>query len=81
MTGDVARAAALFVEASALAQTMSNADILVLSGAELAVLAMDRGRWAEAADRVNSALATIDEHRMDDTALSVLAFAAAARPL
>ena len=58
---------------------MSNADILVVSGAELAVLAMDRGRWAEAAERVNSALATIDEHRMDDNALSVLAFAAAAR--
>ena len=79
LTGDVDQAAALFVEASALAETMSNADILVVSGAELAVLAMDRGRWAEAAERVNSALATIDEHRMDDNALSVLAFAAAAR--
>ena len=60
-------------------RTMSNADILVVSGAELAVLAMDRGKWAEAAERVNVALATIDEHRMDDNALSVLAFAAAAR--
>jgi LuxR family maltose regulon positive regulatory protein len=79
LTGDVDRAAALFVEASTLATTMSNADILVMSGAELAVLEMDRGRWAEAAERVNLALATIDEHRMDDHALSVLAFAAAAR--
>jgi LuxR family maltose regulon positive regulatory protein len=79
LTGDVDRAAALFVEASTLASTMSNADILVMSGAELAVLEMDRGRWAEAAERVNLALATIDAHRMDDHALSVLAFAVAAR--
>ena len=40
---------------------------------------MDRGRWAEAAERVARALAVIDEHRMHDYATSVLAFAAAAR--
>ena len=79
LTGDVDQAAQLFVEASALAAMMSNADIIVVSGAELAVLAMDRGEWAEAAERVELALATIEEHRMDDDALSVLAFAAAAR--
>ena len=43
------------------------------------VLAMDRGRWAEAADHLDLALATIDEHRMHDYAISVLAFAVAAR--
>jgi LuxR family maltose regulon positive regulatory protein len=79
LTGDVDQAAALFAEASTLATTMSNADILVMSGAELAVLEMDRGRWTEAAERVNLALATIEAHRMEDHALSVLAFAVAAR--
>ena len=50
-----------------------------ISEAELALLAMDRGRWAEAAEHVELALAAIDEHRMHDYATSVLAFAAAAR--
>ena len=40
---------------------------------------MDRGRWAAAAEHVERALAAIDEHRMHDYAISLLAFAAAAR--
>ena len=79
LTGDVDQAAALFDRASTLASAMSNADIVVLSGAEIAILEMDRGRWTEAAERTNLALTTIEEHRMDDNALSVLAFAAGAR--
>ena len=79
LTGDLDRAAVLFAEASTLAAEMSNVDIVVVSGAELAVLAMDGAKWEEAAERLNVAVATIDEHRMDDNALSVLAFAAAAR--
>ena len=59
--------------------TMSNADTLVVSESELALLAMDRGRWAEAAEHLERALAAIDEHRMHDYAASVLAFAGAAR--
>jgi len=51
----------------------------VTSLAELAVLAMDRGQWDEAADHVRLALATIDVHRMDDYPPSVSALAAAAR--
>ena len=79
LTGDVDQAAALFDQASTLATAMSNADIVVLSGAEIAILEMDRGRWTAAAERTNLALTTIEEHRMDDSALSVLAFAAGAR--
>jgi LuxR family maltose regulon positive regulatory protein len=79
LSGDVERAAALFVEASATAAMTGNADNIVEGEAELALLAMDRGRWAEAADHVDLALATIDEHRMHDYAMSVLPFAAAAR--
>jgi LuxR family maltose regulon positive regulatory protein len=79
LTGDVDGSAALFVEASARAATMANADNLIISEAELALQAMDSGRWAEAQDHVTFALATIDGHRMHDYATSVIAFAAAAR--
>ena len=40
---------------------------------------MDRGRWDDAADRLDGALAAIDHGRMHDYAMSVLAFAGAAR--
>ena len=79
LTGDVDRAAELFAESSALAVTMSNTDSFVLSESGLAVLAMDGGRWAAAAEHVQRALGAIDEHRMHDYATSLLAFAAAAR--
>ena len=42
-------------------------------------MAMDRGRWTEAAEHVELAVATIDEHRMQDYATSVPTFVAAAR--
>jgi LuxR family transcriptional regulator, maltose regulon positive regulatory protein len=79
LTGDVDRAGALFAESSAVAAAACNLDAVILSESELALLAMDRGRWAEAAERVGVALAAVGEARMDDYATSVLAFAAAAR--
>ena len=79
LLGDDERATALFLETSAVAAALGNVDDLVLSNAELAVLAMDRGRWAEAAEHLQLALATVDEYRLHDYAISVLAFAAAAR--
>jgi LuxR family transcriptional regulator, maltose regulon positive regulatory protein len=79
LTGNVDRAGPLFAESTAAATRNSNADVLVLSESELALLAMDRGRWAEAAERLERALAAIDEHRMHDYVTSVLAFADAAR--
>ena len=61
LTGDVDQAAALFAEASALGgHARPTPTALVVSEAELAVLAMDRGRWAEAAEHVEPALAAID---------------------
>jgi LuxR family maltose regulon positive regulatory protein len=79
LTGDVDQAGALFAESFTVAAAMGNTDVIVLSESELALLAMDRGQWAEAAERVEVALAAIGEARMDDYATSVLAFAAAAR--
>lgn len=77
--GNAERAAELFAEASALAADAGNPDSRVLSEAELALLAMDRGRWAEAAGHVETALAEVDRHRMHDYATSLLAFVEAAR--
>ena len=76
LTGDVDQASALFAESSTLAAAMGNTDSFVDSEAELALLAMDRGRWADAAEHVEQALAAVDEYRMHDYVTSVLAFAA-----
>jgi LuxR family maltose regulon positive regulatory protein len=51
----------------------------VLSESELALVAMDREQWSEAAGRLERALAVVDKHRMHDYATSVLVFAVAAR--
>ncbi|MET0418827.1 MAG: LuxR C-terminal-related transcriptional regulator, partial [Actinoplanes sp.] len=79
LSGEVDRAAALFVETSAVAAELGNSDNRAVSEAELAVLAMGSGRWTEAAERLDAALRVIDEAGMYDYATSMLAFAAAAR--
>ena len=79
LAGEVDEAEAAFTECSATADARDNADVLVISESELAVLAMDHGRWVEAAEHVQAALAAIDRQRMHDYATAVLAFAAAAR--
>ncbi len=76
LAGDRDRAAALFEESSRVGQELGNTDSVVFDESELALLAMDRGRWDEAADRVARALAVVEEYRMYDYAPSVLAFAA-----
>ena len=53
--------------------------MLIVSESELAVLAMDHGRWADAEEHVEAALTAIDRRRMHDYATAVLAFANAAR--
>jgi LuxR family maltose regulon positive regulatory protein len=73
------RAAVGFVESSAVAVVGGNVGAIVQSEAELAQLAMDGGRWAEAAGHLELALDTVEERRLHDYAMSVLAFAAAAR--
>ncbi len=40
---------------------------------------MDQGRWSMQPEHLRRALETVDERRLDDYLLSVLAFAAAAR--
>jgi LuxR family maltose regulon positive regulatory protein len=79
LAGDADSAAAMFAESSALAATFSNHDSIVLSESELALLAMEAGRWSEAAERIELALARIKEFRLHDYATCVMAFVAAAR--
>ena len=79
LVGDVDRALSVFEETSTVATSLGNTDTVVDSEAELALFAMDRGQWAEAAAHLDLALATVDGYRMDDYPTSVLAFAAAAR--
>ncbi|MCS5718398.1 LuxR C-terminal-related transcriptional regulator [Herbiconiux sp. CPCC 205763] len=79
LAGDVEGAEALFTEASDVAVSNGNHDVHVLADAELAMVAMDQGRWVEAAGRIDSAVASIAEHRLNDYATAVPALAGAAR--
>ena len=79
LVGHLDQAGALFAEVSSLSPTLGDNGTFVLSESELALLAMDSGRWPDAAEHLTSALDTIDEHRLHDYAMSVLAFAGAAR--
>jgi len=80
LEGEDDKAAAAFIESSSLLEAeTSNADSLILSESELAMLAMNDGRWSAAADHIQLATKTVDEHRMHDYPPSLLAFAGAAR--
>ena len=79
LNGDITRATSMFAEAASVAEATGNADNVVVAAAELALLAMDRGGWDDAATHVELALTTIDRHRTEDYATSGLAFAGAAR--
>jgi LuxR family maltose regulon positive regulatory protein len=79
LVGEDDEAAALFAETITVGASLGGTDNLVDAAAELALLAMDRGRWGEAAGHVAEALEGIEKHRLHDYAVSVLAFALAAR--
>ena len=79
LSGDTENARVMFTEASAVAAALGNPDVQALTESELAVLALDEGRWADAAAHVESALTAVAKNRRYDYATSVLAFAAAAR--
>jgi LuxR family maltose regulon positive regulatory protein len=79
LAGHLDEARARFAEASTAAAAMSNWDTIPICEAQLAWLAMDRGEWKEAADRLKLAFNTIDAHRLHDYVFSLPAFAGAAR--
>ena len=79
LVGDDDRATTLFSEASSVALAMTNTECFILGESELAALAMDRGRWVEAAGHADRALAAVDDHQMPDYPTCIPAFIAAAR--
>ena len=79
LAGRLDEARGLFAEASTTAAAMGNSDTIGICEAQLAWLAMDRGEWAEAADRLGRALATIEQCRMHDFVFAIPACAGAAR--
>ena len=79
LAGRLDQARPLLAEAATAATATGNADTTVRCESELAWLAMDRGDWQEAADRLGLALATIDKNRMRDYITCLSAFAGAAR--
>jgi LuxR family maltose regulon positive regulatory protein len=79
LVGEVDEAVARFSDASTSAATTGDSDASILSESELALVAMDRGRWAEAAEHEERSLAAVEATRMHGYATSTLAFAGAAR--
>jgi LuxR family maltose regulon positive regulatory protein len=79
LAGHLDEARSVFTEALTAAVQKGNTDTIVLCNSQLALLAIDRGDWHEAAGRLERALATIDEYRMHDYVACLPAFAAAAR--
>ena len=79
LAGNPDEARGLLIEASTAADVAGNAETIVLCESEVALLAMDRGQWQEAADRLERPLAMISKYRLDDYMTCLLAFAAAAR--
>lgn len=74
--GDARRA---FADAVEQASAMGNADSIVLSSPELALIELDAGRWDEAERHSSVALAAIEAHHMDGYPTAALAQAVGAR--
>jgi len=68
-----------FGAAAAAAAGMSSWDTIPRCEAQVAWLAMDRGEWKEADDRLENALGTIDAQRLHGYVSSLTTFAGAAR--
>jgi LuxR family maltose regulon positive regulatory protein len=79
LVGQRDEARSWFAEASTAATRMGNWDTVPICEAQLAWLAMDRGDWTEATDRLKFALGMIDDQRLDDYVFSLPTFAGAAR--
>ncbi len=79
LAGDLDNAVATFEDATSVGLALGHTDTVVLSDSELALIAMDAGRWEEADQRVETALEIVEENRMHDYAICILTFAAAAR--
>ncbi|MDW4573702.1 AAA family ATPase [Microbacterium sp. M3] len=79
LTDDLPAAKSAFEEAIDLATMMGNTDTVILSEPELAMFAIDAGRWDAAARHADRGVAAIDDSHMDGYPTTALALAVAAR--
>lgn len=79
LVGDKSGAKAAFEEAIDVAAIMGNPDTVVLSEPELALLAMEAGKWGRARKHADRAVAVVDANHMDGYPTTALALAVAAR--
>ncbi|MBD5785617.1 AAA family ATPase [Cellulosimicrobium terreum] len=79
LVGSVDAARAAFVEGSQCATAAGNTDSVLLCEAELAVLAIEEGRWSDAGEHTRAAVDAIDAHHMEGYSTTALALAAHAR--
>lgn len=79
LTGDIPAARRAFDEAIEVATVMRNADTIILSEPELAVMAIEEGRWAVAATHARRGVDTMLASHMEGYPTAALALAVAAR--
>jgi len=79
LVGERGAAREAFVEAVACGTDAGNPDSVVLSQAELAVLAVDEGRWTDAEEHARAAVETVDAHHLEGYSTTGIALAARAR--
>lgn len=79
LVGDRDAAADAFSRSSACALEVGSSTSVMLSEAELALLAMEDGGWSQAEARVDAAVRMIEEHHLEGYALSAFVYAVAAR--
>lgn len=79
LVGDTDRAARAFASSSACATRAGNPDSILLSEAELAVLALDSGSDDVASRHAQVAVSAIEDNHLDSYPTAALAYAVAAR--
>lgn len=79
LVGDRPAAGEAFRRSSACAREAGNADSVLLSEAELAILAIDEGRWADAEVHALTAVRGIDDNHLEGYPTTALALAVRAR--
>jgi LuxR family maltose regulon positive regulatory protein len=79
LTGNLREAEHLFEDASGTAAGLGHPTSIVISRSEMALLAMDRGDWQEAATHLDVARTVGAENRLEDYAASVLVLPGVAR--
>lgn len=79
LAGDRAAARGAFAEASEVGAQAGNADSVLLSEAELAILAMEDGAWSDADAHAHVAVRAVDDNHMEGYPTTALALAVSAR--